>query len=565
MSHNYDNIEIEDFNEPKEKPQTYNNEPRKSYPVAKKQETEADHSPEVERAFLCSVLLDQDLIRKALIEGVKPKTFFIAKHQLIWEAIKSCYEAGETHIDEIVVGEKLSQISQLDKAGGYQYISEISSACDTPSGYRSYLSRLKELSVRRYVKRMNGILTERMASGEISSPEDIKKFYEEVSSYIERQVNRLADIPEAKSLADFERPSNKDETCLLGKNRYACRGSGFILSGPSGVGKTSTIIQMASQWAIGRDFMGIVSKGKHRILIIQAEDDDGDIGEVKDSVFRGMRYTDQEQQDIRDRVFIVRIKTHVGDRFIQVLPEIIRKYQPDIVVLNPLLSYLGGDVSKQEVTSKFLREGLNSVNKDDKFMWILVHHTNKPSGDKNSAKKNSNEYMYNMTGSSDIVNWARGVITLESTTADGVFVLRLAKRGMRAGIRINKSDNPAYPEWETVDKIYMKHSKQRIELEGEMVPLIKWEQATNEDIPDDHEEKNQGRPSAINLDDVLRAIPDSEKQARTAANIKKAHAELSGADKPMSTRTWERKRDELIKQGLIIQREDGKFYRNKID
>jgi RecA-family ATPase len=571
---NYDEIDIDDIQEAwekakpvetKSKPAKKKSPPQTQIVAFPRPEPEVapagNYSEEAEKAFLCCCFLQPDLIRKALISGVRAKTFYAAKNQLIWEAVASCYESGAIHIDEIVVAEKLAEIGQLQQAGGYPYIVEVSTKVDTPSGFGQYLQRLKNLSIQRYATRMNTVIAEQIASGELTDAEEIQKQYAEIAEYIQRQVSKSGAIPEAKSLADFERPANNDETCLLGKNRYACRGGGFVLSGPSGVGKTSTIIQMASQFTLGRDFMGITSTGKHRILIIQAEDDDGDIGEIKDSVFRSMNYTEEECEGIRERVFIIRLKTHVGDRFIQVLPEIIRKYQPDIVVLNPLLSYLGGDVSKQEVTSKFLREGLNSVNAEDKFMWILVHHTNKPSGDKNQAKKNSNEYMYNMTGSSDIVNWARGIITLESTAAEGVFVLRLAKRGMRAGVRVNKSDNPAFPQWETVTKIYMKHSKQSIELEGEMVPMIKWEKATEDDVPKDDEEKSAGRPGSINLEDVLRAIPKDEKQARTAANIKKAHQELCGADKPMSTRTWERKRDELVKQGLIKQREDGKFFR----
>jgi KaiC/GvpD/RAD55 family RecA-like ATPase len=551
--------DIEDFRE-KEKPQT--TAITKAAPA--RAITKKPHSVEIEKAVIACCFLSPDNVGKVRREGITERYFFDIKLATVWSALIVAHERG-SELDELVVAEVLQEQGKLQAVGGYVALSDMSGYVDTDASLKSYLSRLRELYVQRYTMAANKRINEMILAGELTSPAEIQAEFTKCAEYVNRVISKSESNEEAKSLADFSRPSNKDESCLLGKNRYACRGSGFVLSGPSGVGKTSTTIQMAAQFALGRDFMGIVSLNKWRVLIIQAEDDDGDIGEVKDSVFRAMNYSDEEIQGIRERVFVQREKTHIGDRFLAILPEYLRKYKPDIVIINPLLSYLGGDVSKQEVTSKFLREGLNAINKDDKFMWLLVHHTNKPSNEK-GAKKNSNEYMYNMTGSSDIVNWARGIMTLESTENEGVFVFRLAKRGNRAGLRVNKSSDPIRPEWETQTKVYMKHSKQSIEFEGQFVPLIKWELARPEDIPAEDEEKKAsrvGRPESVALEDLLRVIPKEEKAARSAAVIKKAHMEISGSDRPMCGRTWDRKIGELKKQGLVRQREDGKFWRTQ--
>jgi ABC-type uncharacterized transport system fused permease/ATPase subunit len=74
-----------------------------------------------------------------------------------------------------------------------------------------------------------------------------------------------------------------DSSVLLG-NRYLNRGDGLIISGSSGMGKSSLELQMAAVWALGNDFFGITSNGPMRSVIIQSEDSDGDIAEVWASI-----------------------------------------------------------------------------------------------------------------------------------------------------------------------------------------------------------------------------------------------------------------------------------------
>ena len=71
--------------------------------------------------------------------------------------------------------------------------------------------------------------------------------------------------------SSFRIPEPKDRSILLG-NRYLNRGDGLILSGSSGIGKSSISMQGAAEWALGDPFLGIKPNGPLRSLIIQAED-----------------------------------------------------------------------------------------------------------------------------------------------------------------------------------------------------------------------------------------------------------------------------------------------------
>lgn len=102
-----------------------------------------------------------------------------------------------------------------------------------------------------------------------------------------------------------------------------------------------------------------------------------------------------------------------------------------MLILDPLLAYIGGDVTRQDVTAKFVRSGLQPAIAKADCGLLLVHHPPKPKKDTGEAKAGEDAYFG--AGSADLANWARAVIALKPTTHHGIYELRLAKRGQRAG------------------------------------------------------------------------------------------------------------------------------------
>jgi hypothetical protein len=90
---------------------------------------------------------------------------------------------------------------------------------------------------------------------------------------------------QARPLGSFKLPAPGDPSVLIG-NRWLSRGDIAILASTSGMGKSSLSIQAATTWALGRDlFGGFKPHRPIKSLIMQAEDGEGDIAEVKHSMY----------------------------------------------------------------------------------------------------------------------------------------------------------------------------------------------------------------------------------------------------------------------------------------
>lgn len=315
---------------------------------------------------------------------------------------------------------------------------------------------------------------------------DADELHSLVIAAAERAREATPGATDGRSIVDFRVPDSRGPDVLIGDNRYLCRGGSMVIVGPSGMGKSSMDLQAAVCWALGKPFLGIPCSRPLRSLIIQGEDDDGDIGEVFGSLAVAMELTRDDLDELRERIIVIRESTRSGRRFLDALPGMIRRHQPDLVHINPLLSYIGGNVAEQEVTSAFLRDGLNAINAEQRFAYILVHHTNKPaspSDKKGNSKRNWNEHMYQMAGSADIINWARAIITLEPKSDEGKFLIRLAKRGRRAGVTRPEIGSNGVPYPKTVTEIHAEYTKKRGDLGARRdQPLIFWEQTPEDQI-----------------------------------------------------------------------------------
>ena len=80
----------------------------------------------------------------------------------------------------------------------------------------------------------------------------------------------------ARLLSELVRFHENDPNELL-RYRYLCRGGGLLLVGPTGIGKSSLSMQLMLLWALGRAALGIQPARPLKSLLIQAENDDGDL------------------------------------------------------------------------------------------------------------------------------------------------------------------------------------------------------------------------------------------------------------------------------------------------
>jgi hypothetical protein len=239
-------------------------------------------------------------------------------------------------------------------------------------------------------------------------------------------------IVTVKDLMDFD--PEKDPDNLIGK-RWLTRGSSMIISGGTGIGKSSLMMQIIVRWCLGLDFFGIKPVKPLKIGVIQAENDKGDLAEA----FRGVIHRrfnldqmNQLQKNLEFRTETIR----TGEQFLAYARRFIHKSKLDLIVADPLFSYFGGDLSDQSEVSVFLRNKLQPILHETKVAWIWMHHVSKPQRKENGEPLTTMELAHSGFGSSELANWAREIAVLHEVGQfkPRRFQLAFCKRGSRLGL-----------------------------------------------------------------------------------------------------------------------------------
>lgn len=120
---------------------------------------------DAEQAVLGAVLLQAEALITAM-EKVRPEDFYLASHQLIFEAM---IELGENNqpIDLVTLTAYLSDRSQLDEAGGVSYLAKLASVVPTAANVEYYAQIVEEKSMlRRLIRTATTIVSEGYGSAD---------------------------------------------------------------------------------------------------------------------------------------------------------------------------------------------------------------------------------------------------------------------------------------------------------------------------------------------------------------------------------------------------------------
>jgi len=248
--------------------------------------------------------------------------------------------------------------------------------------------------------------------------------------------------PVCRSLADLAPPlPEKDNPAALFRNGWLRKGGGAFLVSTSGTGKSVWTVQASLLWAQGLPAFGIVPVRPLKIGIVQAEDDDDEMVKFRNNITDGL--VEQAGLDLgqveaaaRSGVYLFNPVGKVGVAFIEYLGKILETFpELDLLIVNPLQSYFGGDISRNAEISRFLRGWLDPLMKPNKVGVLFVHHTNKPPNAKERKEWGADAFAsYIGAGGAEIVNWARAVLALMPCENDsGLFRLTAAKRGKQLG------------------------------------------------------------------------------------------------------------------------------------
>lgn len=288
-----------------------------------------------------------------------------------------------------------------------------------------------------------------------TSPE-LAEEIEKAQAVLEDDVFTLAEL---EAQVDKE---GKDDPNELIKNRFLCRKGGAILAAQTGCGKSSFVMQMILNFALGRPCFGLEPKRELKTLLIQGENDQRDLYEEISGVSRGLRTHENLAIPQIEKAFqMVTVRTCTkfsGAEFIHHLGEVLTAANGefDLLVIDPLFSFAGVDIGKEQGNlSQWLRNGFNTLLHHHNIGVFIVHHANKPSKAATPKDKNYNS-AYDYAGSAELVNWARAMLILERfNDPDGRFYFRLSapKRGTRL-----ERDYCKYLCWATEGGIYWKET-----------------------------------------------------------------------------------------------------------
>ena len=245
-------------------------------------------------------------------------------------------------------------------------------------------------------------------------------------------------LPPATRLADFPKPTPDEQNpAALLRDRFLRKGGGLVIVAPSGVGKSTFATGATSYWAAGRDFCGIRPARPLKIGVFQTEDDAEEMGEFRDDLLRQLAEDDFTPEETAQAMSVCYepVPPKSGPDFCEHLIAVQTARHYDMIVLNPLWAFIGGDMTKNADLGAFLRHGIDPLLKhaDLGCGMVIIHHTNKLKTDNRGRIDLGTTDAYAGAGGAELTNWARAVLVLQEIgqATPREFFLVAAKRGTR--------------------------------------------------------------------------------------------------------------------------------------
>jgi hypothetical protein len=236
-----------------------------------------------------------------------------------------------------------------------------------------------------------------------------------------------------RSMVDYSREQIDESQNVLG-NRWLERGHGVLVTGPSGIGKSTAVYQMTACWACGVVSFGINTPlaGGLRIVAVQTEDSHNDLIEMSRCVDR-LGLSEAQIELVKRNTHIETINDAVGQNFIAKLDSFLEQKPRDLVILNPLSDFIPGELTDEKEVKYFLRQQLNPLLSQHHCGVLCVQPT--PKTNRQDTEKYSwFDWMYWGAGSAEFARWARGgIVIVPNKEARGVYRFIAAKRFEKLG------------------------------------------------------------------------------------------------------------------------------------
>ncbi len=143
----------------------------------------------------------------------------------------------------------------------------------------------------------------------------------------------------ATGLFDLRGLSHDPASELL-RDRFLCRHGSLLIVGNTGIGKSSLTTQMMMKWGLGEDCFGITPTRALKSLMIQGENDEQDLSEMRDGVSRSLDLSTEQTASINANVLICHENGTVAESFVEEIVEpLVVRHRPDLLWIDPVFQY----------------------------------------------------------------------------------------------------------------------------------------------------------------------------------------------------------------------------------
>ena len=375
---------------------------------------------DAEKAVFSAFLASPAVVAERCLHQLKPEVFSTPERQELFDLLFE-WPYPTRAIDFAWLKPQLQERGLLDRVGGVEFLNELYAFGTPPENVEYYIHDLQEFGARRTFINDATARIEAAKAGAPATEWDPDGKY--IGALCQRKLR-------GASFLDFSGRAIDDSTTLLG-NRYLCRGGGMFAVAPSGHGKSVLVAQATILWACGLEAFGIKPARPLRSLVVQAEDDEGDMIEMAQIVDH-LQLNEQQRALVSKNTHIEFVNDVTGEEFVRVCDGFLGRFKADLLWINPYLSYLGEDIKDGRANTQFLRNWLNPVMTLRECAVIIVHHTPKTNFRDTTTWKPS-DWMYSGAGAADLTNWARAYLVIDPCEQTGLYKFIAAKRGRRIG------------------------------------------------------------------------------------------------------------------------------------
>ncbi len=281
---------------------------------------------------------------------------------------------------------------------------------------------------------------------------------EKVSPANEREYKKsVRSVDEVGTYHDEE---HDDDVLIYGP--WLERGGSAFWVSTSGTGKSTSCMQFVHCASAGIPFCGLKPRGKLSFWVFQSEDSPRRVAQDREDVRAELaeQYPEVDWAAVGHGVKFVDVPGMNGTPFLDKLDTLLgtaatKGEKPDVVVLNPLLAFIGGPITDGKYVTPFLRGGeinghktigLQAILGIHKVGVLVYHHTPKPPTEKELDAWMASPFPeYQGAGSSDLTNWGRSFVTMMRVKGHpGIVCVTAGKNGGELG-------------WEKIDGAFRRY------------------------------------------------------------------------------------------------------------